>query len=403
MTGQTTPVPAAGPLAGVKVVDLSRWIAGPLCTMLLADLGADVIKVERPGGEEVRALEPRIGDESAYLLHYNRNKRAITVNSRDEAGVAVLRDLIAWADVLVQNYRPGTLEEMGLDAEELDRLNPDLVVTDISGYGQTGPWRHRPLFNSIAEASTGAMSLTGDVSTGPLMSGTFMADHTAGLYAAFATVTALLERQRSGRGQRADVALFDALLSVLGYPLTASLNGLPAPEPTGNRDKTAVPGDLYPTADGRHVYIDAGTDRLFAALREAMGQPAELADERFDTGPGRWALVDDLDALIEKWTTSNTADEVSARLDAAGVPHGIVHTMDEVARHQLLEARQMVAEVDAGDSALRLPGVTVKFSRTPGSVRSAPPRVGEHTDTVLAEICGRTPDEIEALRRLGAI
>jgi crotonobetainyl-CoA:carnitine CoA-transferase CaiB-like acyl-CoA transferase len=391
------------PLEGIKVLDLSRWIAGPLCAMLLADMGADVIKVERPQGEDARDLHPRIGGESAYFMHYNRNKRGITLSTRDAEGIALLRSLIAWADVLVQNYRPGTLEAMGLDTEELERINPGLIVTDISGYGQSGEWSRRPLFNSIAEATTGAMSLTGDESTGPLMSGTFVADHTAGLFATIATLTALHERGRTGRGQRADVSLFDSLLSVLGYPLTAALNGLPTPPPIGNRDKTAAPGNLYATGDGRHIYIDAGTDGLFAALRTVVADPDGVWDDRFDTGDGRWKLVEQVDQVIEDWTRSTTAAEASALLEGAGVPHGIVQTLDEVVAGPLVAERDMIAHVETDEGTRALPGVSIKLSRTPGSVRSAPPRLGQHTDEVLAELCGVSAEQLAELRAGGSI
>jgi crotonobetainyl-CoA:carnitine CoA-transferase CaiB-like acyl-CoA transferase len=392
----------AGPLHGVRVLDLSRWIAGPLCTMLLADMGADVVKVERPSGDEVRRLQPRVGTESAYALHYNRNKRAITLDTRHEDAKDVLRRLVGWADVLVENYRPGTLEAMGLGPDVLEQLNPGLVVMSISGFGQTGPWRHRPLFNSIAEATAGAMSLTGSAESGPLMSGTFMADHTTGLYAAFATVTALYERARSGHGQRADVALFDSVVSVLGYSFTAALNGHQPPAPAGNLDRTAAPGNCYPTADGRFVYIDAGTDQLFGDLADAMGSAPDVR-ERFATGKVRMECVEELDELIERWTVALPAAEVSKLLDHCGVPHGLVQTLDEVAEHEVVTAREMVRDVEVDGTTVRLPGVVVKLSRTPGDVRSAPPALGQHTDAVLADVCGLEPEAIARLRRAGAI
>jgi crotonobetainyl-CoA:carnitine CoA-transferase CaiB-like acyl-CoA transferase len=392
------------PLDGVKVLDLSRWIAGPMCTMLLADMGADVIKVERPGGEEVRTLQPRIGGESAYALHYHRNKRAITVNTRHPDGIALLRELVAWADVLVENYRPGTLAAMGLGIEELHRLNPRLVVTSVSGFGQDGPLRHRPLFNAIAEAMSGSMSLTGGGAAGPTMSGTFVADHTAGLYAAFATVLALHARVRTGRGQHADIALFDAMFSVLGYPATAALNGVEVPTPQGNRDSTAAPGNTFPTADGRHIYLDAGTEGLFRSLATAMGEPAALAEPRFESAAERLANAADLEDVIGKWTASMTLPEVCAALDAAGVPHGPVNTVAEAVRGEQVAARELAVTVSTGpDREVRLPGVTVKLSDTPGRVRSAPPAVGQHTAEVLTEICGLDHQEIDRLRLAGAI
>jgi CoA:oxalate CoA-transferase len=391
-------------LEGVKVLDLTRWIAGPVCTMLLADMGADVLKVERPGGEDARTLEPRLGDDSAYVLHYQRNKRGVTVNTRDAAGIAILRRLVAWADVLVENYRPGTLEAMGLGPAELEKLNPGLIVTSISGFGQSGPWRHRPLFNPIAEAMSGAMSRTGDPDTGPLVSGNFMADHTAGLYAAFATATALFARGRTGVGQHADVALFDSMFSLLGYPVTAALNNVAVPPPAGNRDPVTAPGNLFATADQRYVYIDAATDALFRALAGAMGAPALGTDPRFATGAARMANVAELETLIEKWTRGRTLDEISEALDGAAVPSGPVCSIEEACQNPQLHARNMIVTLPSDEHGdLRVPGVTVKLSGTPGRVRRRPPAVGEHTAEVLVDVCGFTEQEVAAFRERGAI
>jgi crotonobetainyl-CoA:carnitine CoA-transferase CaiB-like acyl-CoA transferase len=293
---------------------------------------------------------------------------------------------------------------MGLGFDELHRLNPRLIVTSVSGFGQFGPWRHRPLFNAIAEAMSGSMSLTGSEATGPTMSGTFVADHTAGLYAAFATVVALQSRSRTGRGQRADVSLFDAMFSVLGYPVTAALNGADVPPPDGNRDATAAPGNTFPTADGRHIYLDAGTEGLFRSLASAMGAPADLGDARFATAEGRLADAVGLEQVIEKWTSSLTLTEVSTALDAAGVPHGPVNMVAEAVHSPHIAAREMAVTLNPGTpDQLRLPGVTVKLSETPGLVRCAPPTVGEHTDEVLGTICRLEPSEIERLRKKGAV
>jgi crotonobetainyl-CoA:carnitine CoA-transferase CaiB-like acyl-CoA transferase len=392
------------PLAGIKVLDLSRWIAGPFCTMLLADMGADVIKVERPGGEDVRGLEPRVGDESAYVLHYNRNKRGVTLNTRHPDGVAILERLVAWADVLVENYRPGTLAAMGLTAERLDELNPRLIVTSISGFGQSGPLRRQPLFNAVAEAMSGAMSLTGSPATGPTMSGTFVADHTAGLHAAFATMVALYHRDRSGEAQGVDVALFDGIFSVLGYPVTAALNGVAVPPPTGNRDPVTAPANVFRTREGRHVYIDAGNDAMFASLAGAMGAPALTEDPRFRTNPDRLANVEAVEAVVGEWSSGHTLAEVSQALETAGLPFGPVLGVDEAIGNPQLRHREMIVEVsgDAGE-ATRLPGVVAKLSKTPGRVRSAAPRAGQHTASVLAELCGLSPGQIKALDDQGVI
>jgi crotonobetainyl-CoA:carnitine CoA-transferase CaiB-like acyl-CoA transferase len=374
-------------LDGVKIIDLSRWIAGPYCTMLLADLGADVIRVERPGGEDARHLAPFVGDESAYFLHYNRNKRAMTLDTRHDSAIEVLRRLLTWADVVVQNYRPGTMEAMGLGADALTSLNPRLIHTAISGYGQSGPWSTRPLFNAVAEAGSGLMALNGDRGV-PMMTGNFSADHSAGLHAAYGTLAALLERERSGRGQVVDVALFDSALSIVGFPWTAALNGVAGSSETirqqPNRDATAAPGNLFPTRDDRWVYIDAGTDSLWRALVAAVGTD-RIADERFATVGQRNDLVDEVEASIIEWTTALSAKEVSTRLEGVGVPHGAVATLADAATQPIVIERAL-ASTQRGTPTV--PGPPVKLSRTPGDVRRRPPAVGAQTDEVLRDICG---------------
>lgn len=391
-----------GALDDVKILDLSRWIAGPYCTMLLADMGADVIRVERPGGEDARHLPPFIGQESAYYLHYNRNKRAITLDTRHEDARSVLAPLLAWADILVQNYRPGTMAKMGFDDQTLHELNPRLIVTAISGYGQIGEWSSRPLFNAVAEATAGLMALNG-ADGNPAMTGNFAADHSAGLHAAFATLAALHERERSGLGQVVDVALFDSTLSIIGFPWTSVLNGLADPgiRQAPNRDTTAVPGNTFPTADGRSVYIDAGTDALFAALVSAIGSDSLAADAAFSTVAAREERVEEIETAIAEWTASLRAYEVSARLEEAGVPHGVVLTIAEVVSHPAVRDRALVTTFE--ETGLRVPSPPVKLSRTPASVRRPPPVAGADTDDVLCEICGFDREAIERLGAEGAI
>jgi crotonobetainyl-CoA:carnitine CoA-transferase CaiB-like acyl-CoA transferase len=389
-----------GALDGVKVLDLSRWIAGPYCTMLLADLGADVIRVERPAGEDARHLAPFVGDESAYYLHYNRNKRAISLDTRRPTAGTVLRRLLGWADVVVQNYRAGTMESMGFGQRELETLYPTLIHTAISGYGQTGPWSTRPLFNAIAEAGSGLMALNAAHGV-PMMTGNFSADHAAGLHAAYGTLAALLERERSGRGQLVDIALFDSALSIVGFPWTAALNGIRSTtlrdEP--NRDVTAAPGNTFPTRDERWVYIDAGTDGLWAALVEAMGG-GEAADARFASVDGRNQRTQEVEDLISTWTRSRSADDVSAALEGAGVPHGVVLTLPETARLPLIAERGLASETEGAPT---VPGPPVKLSRTPAEVRRRPPAVGADTDEVLREVCGYDDAEIAELRAERAV
>ncbi len=381
---------SAGPLAGIRVIDLSRWIAGPYCTGLLADLGADVIRVERPSGEESRHLPPMLADDSAYCSHYGKGKRAIALDTRSPEDVAVLCRLIASADMVVENYRPGTMDAMGLGPEQLERLNPRLIAIHVSGYGQHGPWSRRPLFNAIAEATSGFQSLSRSTPA-PTVSGNFAIDHTAGLLAVAGALAALYERTSSGRGQHVDVSLFDAAFSVLGFGLTAALNGVEVETVPGNRDAMAAPGNVFPTADGRHIAIDAGTDALYRALAEALGMDPD--DPRFLRVEGRNAEVDELERLIGERTQRLTAERLAELLERAGVPHGIVATVAEAIEHPVVAERGLVvtfegdgAEGDGTRAPVRVPGVPIAFDRTPGRVRRRPPAVGEHTDEVVAEL-----------------
>ena len=290
------------PLEGIKVLDMARYIAGPFCSMMLGDMGADVVKVERPGGEDTRHLQPSRDGHSVYTMLYNRNKRAITINPRSDRGRELLVELAKWADVVVENYRPGTMEKMGLGYEQLHEINPRVILTSISGFGQTGPLRDRALFDAIGQAMAGVMSLTGSPDGPPTMTGTYTADHTTGLYAALGTVLALRERDRTGEGQHVDVALLDAMYSAIGVAASAYLNTGEVMGRTGNRDSLAAPGNTF--RDGRRVDLsrrqrrcaiqaaDAGhrparTDRRPSVLRKALPDSKTPRSSRRSSRHGR--------------------------------------------------------------------------------------------------------------------
>lgn len=398
-------LPMSGVLAGVKVLDLSRWIAGPFCTMLMADAGAEVIKVEGLAGEDARHSLPQVGGTSAYVHHYNRNKRGLAVDLRSPEGRDIVYRLATeWADVVVENFRPGILEKAGLDYDSLKGKNPGLVMTSVSGFGSSGPDSSRPGFNTIAEAFAGAMSLTGDADSPPTMTGFFAADHSTGLYAAFGTMLALTERTKTGRGQLVELALTDSMFSLLGFTLTARLNDLEVPPRTGNRDSATAPADLFRSAEGRPVYIDAGTDILFVRLSEAMRDPAMAEDARFQTNEGRlihWKLLYD---RISAWTERTSWAELTAALDEVAIPYSAVNTVDEAIEEPQLLAQQMIASLESADGEqIRVPGMALKLSETPGSIRTIAPQIGEHSAEILGELCGFTAEEIEALERGGKI
>ncbi len=392
-----------GALAGIRVLDLSRYIAGPFCAQLLGDMGAEVIKVERPGGEDSRTGGPWYRGESIYTMVFNRNKHGITLDTRHPAARSILERLVAVSDVLVENYRPGTLDEMGLGFERLQVLNPGLIVTSLSGFGQTGPLARRSLFDPIAQAVSGLMSLTGEPDGAPTLTGTYIADHLAALYGAIGTLLALLARQTSGTGQRVDVASLDSLFSCLGTPPAAFAMLGQAPARWGSRDPVMAPANVFLAADG-HVYIHAGSDPLFPRLCEAIGREDLAADERLRSVAGRMAEVERVEAAVSAWTEERSVAEISEVLTAAGIPFGPVAGIADVVGSAQIAAREMLLEVDHPVlGRLVLPGFPVKLSASPASVRKAPPTVGEDNVRVYGELLGLAAEEIDALREDGAI
>ena len=370
------------PLAGIKVLDLSRFIAGPLCAMFLGDLGADVVKVETARGDENRGFEPQVNGKSVQTMAYNRNKRAFVTDPRSDAGRADLITLAKWADVVVENFRPGVIEAMGLGYEQISRDNPGVILTSVSGFGQEGPYRDRPLFDPIAQAMSGLMDLNATTDGSPKLTGTFFGDHLAGLYAALGTVAALAERGRSGRGQHVDVSVFDALFSVLGpgvpnYVLTGRV--LPK---TGNRDPYSAPASLFSAKDGE-IYVHAGTQALFSRLCATIGRPELADDERFATVPARMTNIDAAEQLVADWVAERTCTEADEILTAAGIPCGVVADTGRVSRDPQIRFRDMIVQVaDAdGDPAAFL-GNPIKFSATPVRYLLPPPKIGQHNDEV---------------------
>jgi crotonobetainyl-CoA:carnitine CoA-transferase CaiB-like acyl-CoA transferase len=397
------PAGPAAALAGVRVLDLSRFIAGPICAQILGDMGADVVKVERPGGEDARFQGPFLDGESLYPMAYNRNKAGITLDTRHPDAGPLLERLIAWADVLVENYRPGTLDAMGIGWNRLHEAYPRLILTSLSGFGQTGPLADRALFDPIAQAASGLMSLTGQPDGPPALSGTYIADHVAGLYGAIGTLVSLIARGQTGTGQRVDVASLDALVSCMGTRPIASLLLGEAPRRAGARDPYSAPANVFPASDG-YVYIHGGTHSLFPRLCAAIGRPQLAADARFGSIAARLASVEALEREVAAWTVSRTRADIEEALSAAGVPCSAVATMDEVVASDQLRAREMFVEVEhAAFGILALTGIPVKLGMTPGTIRAAPPMAGADNDRVYGALLGLTPEQIAALRASGAI
>ena len=381
------------------MLDLSRFIAGPHCAALLADMGADVLKVERPGGEDSRRTAPFYRGQAVYTIAFNRNKRAITLDTRAPAGRALLHRLVEWADVVVENYRPGTMERMGFGIAELQRINPRVILTSISGMGQTGPDHDAAMFDSIAQAKSGLMARNGPAPDEPELVGTYIGDYLTAVYGALGTMFALYARERTGAGQLVDVALLDSLFSSLGtFALQQVLLGQPLVR-DGNRDLHTAPGNLFEARDGK-VYVHAGTDTLFSRFTQILGRPDLVDDPRFRTTADRMAHVEEAEALVAAWVAQRRAIEVERELGEAGIPASRVLGMADVVALPQLRAREMLVTVthpQLGD--VTVPGIPVKLSATPGSVRTAPPMIGEHNREVYCGLLGLSDEEFVALQR----
>jgi crotonobetainyl-CoA:carnitine CoA-transferase CaiB-like acyl-CoA transferase len=392
----------AAPLDGVRVLDLSRFIAGPFCAQMLGDMGAEVIKIERSAGEDARHHAPFFKGESVYTMIYNRNKHGVTLNTRHPEARVLLERLVQISDVLVENFRPGTLEQMGFGYERLQELNPRLVVTSISGFGQTGPLAGRALFDAIAQATSGLMSLTGNAGE-PMLTGTYIADYVAGLHGVIGTLLALRAREATGRGQVVDVASLDAVFSCLGTPPSADVMLGQAPQPQGSRDLLTGPANVFRARDG-HLYVHAGTDPLFPRICRVIGREELAEDERFRNVPSRMANIEAIEAEVAAWIGAHTLGEVGEALTEAGIPWGEVATIHDVVRSEQIAAREMLVEVEHPTlGPLTLPGIPVKLSDTPGAIRKAPPLVGEDTDAVYRELLDLDDAELARLRADGAI
>lgn len=397
-------MPPSGPLAGLTVLDLSRVLSGPYCTMLLADMGARVIKLEQPGrGDDTRMWGPPfVGSESAYFLSVNRNKESVTLNFKEPAGRDILDRLIDRADVLVENFRPGALERLGLDYGSVRRTRPRLVYCSISGFGHTGPRRAEAGYDAVIQAEGGLMSVTGDADGPPFRLGVAIADLVAGLLAAQGIVLALYARERSGRGQHVDISMLDGVVSLLSYHASIYLTtGTPTTR-VGNRHATIAPYDTFPAADGE-FFLAVGNDDQFGRFCRVTGLQALTEDDRFATNPARVINAVELKVQLSNVLRGMPRSHWLGALTAAGVPCGAVRDVAQVLSDPQLEARRMIEAVQhAAIGPLKVLGIPVKLSETPGGIRSAPPTLGQHTDTVLAEI-GVDPDAVGQLRESGIV
>ena len=399
------PAQALPPLHGLVVVDLTRVLSGPYCTMLLADMGARVIKIEQPGkGDDTRAWGPPfVGPESAYFLSINRNKESLTLDLKQPGGRAVLERLLDRADVLVENFRPGTMERLGFGADTVSARWSKVVYCSISGFGQTGPRRDHPGYDAVVQAEAGLMSITGEPGGPPLRLGVAIADIVSGMFAAQGIALALLARARTGVGQRVDVGMLDSTAALLTYQAAIYFATGQAPERLGNRHPTIVPYETFDAADGE-VVLAVGNDDLWRRLCRAIGAPALAADPRYATNSARVQNYDELKPQLAERLRTRTRAEWIDRLNGDGIPCGAVKDLREVLEDPHLSARAMIEAVEhAAIGSVRVLGIPIKLSATPGAVRTAPPTLGQHTDQILRTDLGLTFEEVADLRRSGAI
>ncbi|MFZ1102938.1 MAG: CoA transferase [Hyphomicrobiaceae bacterium] len=390
------------PLEGLRVVDLTRVLSGPYCTMQLGDMGAEVIKVEQPGkGDDTRAFAPPYqGDQAAYFLSINRNKRSITLDMKSEAGKAVLWRLIEKSDILVENFRPGAMDRLGFGYEAVRKRRPALVYASISGFGQTGPQKDRPGYDVIVQGEAGIMDITGPEDGAPYKVGAAIGDLVSGLYAVQGILAALYAARATGQGQHVDVSMYEAVASLLTFNAGIYFATGEPPRRRGNAHPTIVPYETFEAADG-WINLGVANDDLWQRFCKAAERPDLAADERYLKAADRVRNREELVPIVRALVRTRTRDDWMARLEkAGGVPAGAIRTVGEVCDSDLLKARGMIAEMEhASAGVVKAVKNAVHLSGTPLDAYAAPPQLGEHTREVLTGLLGYSAAEVEKLAR----
>lgn len=393
-----------GPLEGIKILDLTRVLAGPYCTMILGDLGADIIKVEMPGvGDDARHFGPYINGESAYFMSLNRNKRSLVLDLKSEEGKEIIRDMIKNVDVIVENFRPGTMEKLNLSYEELRVINPKIIYAASSGFGHSGPYSKKPAYDGVVQAMGGIMSITGEKGGKPTRVGPSIGDIAAGLFTCIGILAAITSRNKTGEGQKVDVAMLDCQVAILENAIARYVVTNEAPKPAGNRHTSIVPFEPFDVSDGE-LMIAVGNDSIWSRFCKATNLDSLIKDERFNENPKRNQNYEELRPIIANALMKKTIDEWRTILDDSGVPNGPINSIDKVLEDVQVIARDMIVEVDhpiAG--SLKMPGIPIKMSSTPGEILKPSPMLGQHSSEILKELVGLTDDQIEKLRELKVI
>lgn len=395
-------------LEGIRIVDLTRVVAGPHCTMILGDLGADVIKVEKKGeGDIGRQYSPFYEGEATYFMAHNRNKRSVTLDFRHPKAHQILLDLIRDADVLVENYKAGNLEKMGLDPKELLKMNPRLIITRMSGFGQDGPYSDRVCYDAVAQAMSGLMDLTGEPDSKgghPVMIGTYIADIVTGIYGALGTLAALQARERTGKGQVVDIAMLDVACAlthsaISNYYMLGKVVGR-----NGNQDRAAWPANFYPTKDGYLIYIHCGLDNTFARMCRIAGHEELLDTPEYSTLAGRANHIDECDAMVAEWTSAHNLDEIIEACKQNSLPYAKVNTVEDMVHDEQLIYRGMIREVvDRKFGTIKMSGPAIKMSETNPDVYCTAPRLGEHNREIYSSLLGYGEEKFRELEDEGVI
>ena len=393
-----------GPLKGIRVLDLTRILAGPYATMLLRDLGAEVVKIEQPGsGDEARDFGPFKNDFSLYFMSVNRGKKSVTLNLKSPRGKEIFLELVKGSDILVENFRPGTMEKLGLDYASLKEHHPSLLYAACSGFGQTGPYAMRGAYDMIIQGMGGIISITGEPDRPPVRVGTSIGDITSALFTTIGILSALRHRDQTGEGQLIDVGMLDCQVAILENAMVRYFSTGDIPRPLGRRHPAITPFEVFESADG-YVVIAIGNNELWRKFCEHVDRPELIDDERFHTNALRTENHESLFPILAEIMCRRTTNAWVEALEAIGVPCGPVNTVDKVANDPQVLARDMIAEVEHDTTGtVQIPGIPIKLSETPGQIDAPAPNLGEHTSEVLTGLLGLGVEEINQLKQDGVV